>query len=262
MIELQEIGMTYTRDGIPFDAVGKVDVSMETGEFVALVGPSGCGKTTLLKIIAGLVEPSRGQLMIDAKHVTGPGFDRAVVFQNFVLLPWANILTNVAFGLEARGVPKAERERAGLEILTRVGLTGFEHHYPHQLSGGMQQRVGIARALVVEPDILLMDEPFGALDALTRQVMQKDLAKLWDESDRTTAVMVTHSMDEAVFLADKIVLMNTRPGRVEDLIEVPFPRPRTEAVIKSAEYREFTTYLWSRLERMHREDLAVQEPST
>lgn len=257
MIKLDSIGMTYARDGVPFDALSDVDVALETGEFASLVGPSGCGKTTLLKIIAGLLRPTRGAVLIDDKEVSAPGRDRAVVFQNFALLPWADVMSNAAFGLEARGVRKAERERIAADQLARVGLTGFERNFPHQLSGGMQQRVGIARALAVEPDILLMDEPFGALDALTRQVMQKDLARLWDAAAGRTAVMVTHSMDEAVFLSDKIVLMNTRPGRIEEVIAVPFERPRTPEVVRSGAYRDFTDYLWTKLESMHRDDIDV-----
>ena len=257
MIELDSIGMTYTRDGVPFDALKEVSCTIDTDEFTSLVGPSGCGKTTLLKIVAGLLIPTSGTLRIDGEIVREPGFDRAVVFQNFALLPWADVLTNAAFGLEARRVRKAERERVATEQLARMGLSGFERHHPHQLSGGMQQRVGIARALAVEPSILLMDEPFGALDALTRQVMQKELAQLWDSDEHRTAVMVTHSMDEAAFLSDTIVLMNTRPGRIEEIISVPFRRPRARDVVRSAEYRDFTDYLWTRLEGMHREDIDV-----
>jgi NitT/TauT family transport system ATP-binding protein len=177
-----------------------------------------------------------------------------------VLLPWYDIITNVAFGLEARGVGKTERLKRAQTELARVGLTGFEHHLPHELSGGMQQRVGIARALAVEPQTLLMDEPFGALDALTRRVMQQDLADIWSqESNDRTAVFVTHSMDEAVFLSDRIVLMNTRPGRVEEVIEVPFARPRSTEVTRSAEYRDFVDYLSSRLEGMQRSDMQTAE---
>ncbi|KWX57143.1 ABC transporter ATP-binding protein [Mycobacterium sp. NAZ190054] len=256
MIELDSLTMTYERDGEPFDAIRDISCTIETGSFTSLVGPSGCGKTTLLKIIAGLLVPTSGALRIDGEVVREPGEDRAMVFQNFALLPWADVLTNTAFGLEARGLRKTEREGIARQYLARVGLTGFEHQRPHQLSGGMQQRVGIARALAVEPATLLMDEPFGALDALTRQVMQKDLADLWDSSEHRTAVMVTHSMSEAVLLSDKVILMNTRPGRIEDVITVPFERPRT-SLIRSAEYRDFTDYLSTRLEEMHRADLSV-----
>lgn len=259
MIELRNVGMTFVRSGEPFEALHEVSVEIADGSFTTLIGPSGCGKTTLLKILAGLQAPTRGEVLIDTTPVDGPGPDRALVFQNFVLLPWADVITNAAFGLEARGVGKQERLAVATEQLAKVGLTGFEHHYPHELSGGMQQRVGIARALAVNPSILLMDEPFGALDALTRQLMQKDLADLWQQDEQRTGVFVTHSMDEAVFLSDRIVLMNTRPGRVEEIIEVPFDRPRTSESMKSPEYQEFTAYLWSQLEGMQRNDMASRE---
>ncbi len=258
MIELQDIGMTFEHDGVPFDALGGVSFQVQEGEFATLIGPSGCGKTTLLKIVAGLLSPTSGEVLVGDKPVRGPGTDRAVVFQNFVLLPWADVMTNVSFGLEARGTARPERERRAAEELARVGLSGFERHYPHQLSGGMQQRVGIARALAVDPAILLLDEPFGALDALTRQLMQKDLLDLWQHSEPRTAMFVTHSMDEAVFLSDRIVLMNTRPGRVDSVIEVPFGRPRTEDVVRTPEYREVVSDLWSRLEQMQRADMATR----
>lgn len=263
MISYKDVTVHFTkRDGESFTALRDVSFEIPDGEFVALIGPSGCGKTTLLKITAGLQRASAGAVEIDGRAITAPGPDRALVFQNFVLLPWCDVVTNVAFGLEARGMGKAQRlERARAE-LAKVGLTGFEHHLPHELSGGMQQRVGIARALAVEPDTLLMDEPFGALDALTRRVMQRDLAALWgQEGNRRTAVFVTHSMDEAVFLADRIVLMNTRPGRVEEIIEVPFERPRTDEVLRTTEYRDFVDYLSSRLEGMQRSDMVAGEAS-
>jgi NitT/TauT family transport system ATP-binding protein len=257
MLTFDNVSVTFTkRDGEPFTALEDVSFEVPDGEFVALIGPSGCGKTTLLKIIAGLQKATSGSVAVNGSKITPPGPDRALVFQNFVLLPWYDVITNVAFGLEARGVGKTERlERARAE-LARVGLTGFENHLPHELSGGMQQRVGIARALAVEPQTILMDEPFGALDALTRRVMQRDLAAIWsEESNDRTAVFVTHSMDEAVFLADRIVLMNTRPGRVEEVIEVPFGRPRSDEVTRSQEYRDFVDYLSSRLEGMQRSDM-------
>ncbi|HEX5997348.1 MAG TPA: ABC transporter ATP-binding protein [Jiangellales bacterium] len=262
MIQFEDVTVTFTRKGEPFTALDRVSFTTEDGHFTSLIGPSGCGKTTLLKIVAGLLRPSNGRVVLDGRPVTGPGPERALVFQNFVLLPWADVLTNAAFGLEARGVPKAQRLDRARQELTKVGLAGFEKHLPHELSGGMQQRVGIARALAVDPAVLLMDEPFGALDALTRRVMQRDLAALWDETtNRRSAVFVTHSMDEAVFLSDRIVVFKTRPGRVEEVIDVPFPRPRTEDVTRSAEYRDFAAYLSSRLENMQRADMARTVPA-
>ena len=229
---------------------------MGTGRFTSIIGPSGCGKTTLLKMMAGLSKPTSGRIEIDGNVITGSGPDRALVFQNFVLLPWADVLANAAFGLEARGVPKRLREETARAQLSRVGLTGFESHFPHELSGGMQQRVGIARALAVDPDTLLMDEPFGSLDAITRQVMQRDLLRLWQETAHKTTVFVTHSMDEAALLSDQVVIMDTRPGRVASVVDVPFPRPRTAEITDSPEYREFTSDLSRQLERMQRMDMA------
>ncbi|MGH8913404.1 MAG: ABC transporter ATP-binding protein [Acidimicrobiia bacterium] len=259
MIEISNVGMVFEREGRPFVALEEVSVDIADGEFVSIIGPSGCGKTTILKILAGLLPPTSGTVTVEGTKVTGPGPERALVFQNFVLLPWANVLDNAAFGLEARGVAKADRRAQASTQLARVGLNGFESHYPRELSGGMQQRVGIARALAVDPAILLMDEPFGALDALTRQLMQKDLLSLWQESEPRTAVFVTHSMDEAVYLSDRIVLMNTRPGRVEEAVEVPFGRPRSRELTTQAEYREFTNFLSSKLETMQRADMTSRD---
>jgi len=197
-------------------------------------------------------------MRVKGKRIDGPVYERALVFQNFVLLPWATVLDNAAFGLEARGVGREERRERAREQLARVGLQGFEDHYPRELSGGMQQRVGIARALAVDPDILLMDEPFGALDALTRQLMQKDLLDLWQHSEPRTGVFVTHSMDEAVYLSDRIILMNTRPGRIEEVVEVPFPRPRSKDLTTQADYRDFTNLLSSKLESMQRADMEAR----
>jgi len=256
MIEISGLGMVFEREGRPFVAIEDVSVDIADGEFVSIIGPSGCGKTTLLKIIAGLLRPTSGSVAVNGEQITGPGPERALVFQNFVLLPWANVLDNAAFGLEARGLGRDERRAQAATQLARVGLNGFESHYPRELSGGMQQRVGIARALAVNPDILLMDEPFGALDALTRQLMQKDLLSLWQESEPRTGVFVTHSMDEAVYLSDRIVLMNTRPGRVEETVDVPFGRPRNRELTAHADYRTFANYLSSKLETMQRDDMS------
>ena len=259
MIEVKAVSKVFTRNGVSFEALRDVSFEVGTGRFTSIIGPSGCGKTTLLKMMAGLNKPTRGIIEIDGKAITGSGPDRALVFQNFVLLPWADVLTNTAFGLEARGVPKHVREQAARAQLERVGLTGFESHYPHELSGGMQQRVGIARALAVDPDTLLMDEPFGSLDAITRQVMQSDLLRLWQETAHKTTVFVTHSMDEAALLSDQVVIMDTSPGRVARVIDVPFPRPRTGEMINSPEYREFTSELSHQLEQMQRLDMAREK---
>ncbi len=227
-------------------ALDGVDLSIAHREFVCLLSPSGCGKTTLLKAIAGLVTLDSGEIFINGLPVTGPGSDRAMVFQDFALLPWADVLSNVAFGLELRGQPRAAREAAARELISRVGLAGFERHYPRQLSGGMQQRVGLARALAVNPEILLMDEPFGALDAQTRRLLQEDLLALLQATPHTV-VFVTHSVEEAVLLADRVVMLTPRPGRVRDIVTVDLPRPRPPDVNLLPRFSELTARLWREL---------------
>ena len=218
-----------------FVALDRVDLEVDQGEFVTIVGPSGCGKSTLLLAIDGLLKPVRGEVLVGGKPVVGPGSDRAMVFQEFALLPWRNVLGNVKFGMEVNGRKgKAATARAH-ELIRLVGLEGFEHHHPHELSGGMRQRVGIARALAVDPDVLLMDEPFGALDAQTREIMGSELLKVW-EQDRKTVLFVTHGIDEAIYLADRVIVISKGPGRVLETIEVGLPRPRTMDVRKSPEY--------------------------
>jgi NitT/TauT family transport system ATP-binding protein len=251
MIELHDCRKAYRGQNrqAPVVALDGVDLTIQTGEFVCVLGPSGCGKTTLLKAIAGLVPLDAGLIRIDGQPVTGPGPDRAMVFQHFSLLPWGDVTSNVAFGLELRGAPKAERDRKVRELLRAVGLTGFEHHFPRQLSGGMQQRVGLARALAVEPAMLLMDEPFGAVDEQTRRLLQEDLLALLERS-RQTVLFVTHSMDEAVRLGDRVVLMTPRPGRVRESIQVDLPRPRPPDIDKYPRFIELKDYLWKQLRAM------------
>lgn len=207
------------------EALHNINLSIEENEFVCFIGPSGCGKTTLLRIIAGLEEPSSGTVTLAGDPIKGPGPERGMVFQEYSLFPWRTVLDNVAFGLELKGVPAAERQARGRQYLKMVGLERFEARYPHELSGGMKQRVAIARALVNDPRALLMDEPFGALDAQTRNIMQSELLRIWEEK-RKTVVFVTHSVDEAIYLADRIVIMSARPGRIKDIIEISLPRPR------------------------------------
>jgi len=250
VIEIKGIGRRFnTRDGGSFEALKDVSFSVKDKEFFSIIGPSGCGKTTLLKMVAGLIRPTAGAIEIDGREVAGPGNDRAMVFQHFVLLPWADILTNIGFGLELRGMSRKESREAARPFLERVGLTRFADHYPHELSGGMQQRVGLARALAVAPDILLMDEPFGALDAQTRQLMQEDLMRLWDEEQKTV-IFVTHSMDEAAYLSDRVLVMDTHPGRVREILDVPIPRPRDESVRRESVFTELTAHMWHELRGM------------
>ena len=233
-------------------ALSDIDFEVRDNEFITVIGPSGCGKTTLLRIIAGLIPYDQGDVTIDGRPVTGPGPERAVVFQNFALMPWADIMTNVSFGLEIRGTPKEQCRATAKELIKLVGLEGFERRLPKELSGGMQQRVGLARALAVNPQILLMDEPFGALDEQTRRLLQEELLSLW-ERERKTVVFITHSMDEAVMLGDRVMLMTPRPGRVKEMIDIPLNRPRSREVEKSSTFLEVKEYLWENLRAMQLE---------
>jgi NitT/TauT family transport system ATP-binding protein len=251
MIELRGCSKIYpSQNGqAPVLALDGVDLTIHPREFVCLLGPSGCGKTTLLKAIAGLMPLDEGEVRIEGQAVTGPGPDRAMVFQDFALLPWADVVTNVAFGLELRGEAKVAREQIARALISTVGLAGFEHHYPRQLSGGMQQRVGLARALAMDPEILLMDEPFGAVDAQTRRLLQEDLLQVLDRNSKTV-VFVTHSMEEAVRLGDRVVLMTPRPGRVQSVVEVGLPRPRPADLDGDPHFAELKKQLWQQLREM------------
>ncbi|HEY8284248.1 MAG TPA: ABC transporter ATP-binding protein [Chloroflexota bacterium] len=206
-------------------AVEDVTMAVAENEFISIVGTSGCGKSTFLNMVAGLIEPSGGTLTIDGRPITGPGLDRGMVFQSYTLFPWQTVLRNVVFGLSKKGFARKERLEIAHRHIAMVGLTGFENAYPSQLSGGMQQRVAIARALAYNPSILLMDEPFGALDAQTRGLMQELLLRVWEEH-RVTVLFITHDVDEAIFLSDRIYVMTARPGRMKAEIPVTLPRPR------------------------------------
>ncbi len=214
--------------GAHVTAIQEVALEVAQGEFVSIVGPSGCGKTTLLSIIAGFIPPTQGEILLDGRSVKGPGPDRGVVFQSFALFPWKTALDNVAFGPKMRGVGREERERIAREYLALVGLAGAEGRYPAELSGGMQQRVGVARALANHPDLLLMDEPFASVDAQTRMSLQEMLTRIWQER-RPTILFVTHDVEEAVFLANRVIVLSSGPGRVVAELQVALPRPRTWA---------------------------------
>jgi NitT/TauT family transport system ATP-binding protein len=248
-LEIRSISKTFPpRDNksSAFQALADISFSMERGDFYCLVGPSGCGKSTLLRIVDGLLQSDSGQVTIDGKVVMEPGFDRGMVFQQFHLLPWRSALANVEFGLEMRGLPRQERRKRAMRYIEMVGLQGFENHYIHQLSGGMQQRVGLARALAIEPEILLMDEPFGALDAQTREIMQNELMRIWSIEKRT-AIFVTHDIEEALYLADRIVVMSNRPGRILQIVDVEFMRPRDENLRNQPEFAAARGKIWQLL---------------
>ncbi len=224
-----------------------LDLAVRDKEILCIVGPSGCGKTTFLRCIAGLTEITGGELTVGAKPITGPPQGVAMVFQHFGLLPWKTVYDNAAFGLAMAGTPGAEIRQRVTHYLELVGLTGFERHYPYQLSGGMQQRVGLVRALAIDPDILLMDEPFAALDAQTREVLQEELLRVM-QGERKTMVFITHSIDEAILLGDRIAVMTARPGRIKEVLDMPFGWPRNaDAVRSDPRFTEFRLHIWHEL---------------
>jgi len=229
-------------------AIEELSLEVHAGEFVSIVGPSGCGKTTALRIMDALVPADGGRVLINGTETAEPRSECGFVFQDFGLYPWRNVAANVEFGLELRGVGPEERRRRAQSFIKLVGLEGFESHYPHQLSGGMQQRVGIARTLAIEPEILLMDEPFGSLDALTRRIMQFELLRILGSQRPTTAVFVTHDLEEALVLSDRVVVMTRRPGCCKEIVDVPFGRPRTPEVLDSPEFLELRRHLWESLQ--------------
>lgn len=236
-VEITDLTRLFTRDdGGIVQAIGGVSLSISDDEFVSFVGPSGCGKTTLLRIIAGLDQASGGTILVDGRQISGTSPMVGMVFQEYSLFPWRNVLDNVAFGPQMRGIPKKERRDIARRYVSLVGLEQFEKSYPYELSGGMRQRVAIARALANDPDLLLMDEPFGALDAQTRNKMQVELLSIWERSKKTI-LFVTHSVDEAVFLSDRIVVMSPRPGKIRSIVQVSIPRPRDRTAPEFAQLR-------------------------
>jgi NitT/TauT family transport system ATP-binding protein len=241
IVEIRDLSLTYP-GGV--HALDRCDITLGTGEFVVLLGPSGCGKSTLLLILAGLLKPTSGEVRVAGRVNPPPGKDRGVVFQHAGLLPWFDVHTNIEIGLRAQGRSKTEARRLSDEQIHRMGLQGFETKFPHQLSGGMQQRVGVARAFAIDPPILLMDEPFGALDAQTRVLLQEEMIRLWEGSGKTV-LFVTHSIEEAIFLADRILVMTARPGRIRESVPVRLPRPRGERTRYDPGYLELHERLWA-----------------
>ena len=243
------------RGGPPTRAIEPTSLLVADAEFICLLGPSGCGKSTLLRIVAGLDRPTTGRVLLDGRPVEGPGADRGMVFQSYTLFPWLTVEENIGFGLFEKGLPAAERARLIAHYVERVGLSGFERHYPKMLSGGMQQRTALARALANDPKVLLLDEPFGALDIQTRALMQELLLRIW-EADKKTVLFVTHDIDEAIFMANRVAVMTARPGRIKSEIRVDLPHPR-HYTVKTAP--EFSTYKARLTEEIRTESIRAAE---
>ena len=249
--KLQAIGLRMEyyqpRTGGRLLALDNVNLAVEEGEFVTIVGPSGCGKTTFINIADGLLKPTGGKIMLDGIEVKGPGLDRAMVFQDPCLLPWRTVLKNVLFGMECQGRDGAQEKDRALKFIKLVGLSGFEDHYSHELSGGMQQRCNLARALTVDPEILIMDEPFASLDAQTREIMQMELLRIWNEAKKTV-LFITHQINEAIYLADRVIVFGARPGRVKDVLKIDIPRPRKLSVKRDKQFLDYEDKLWNLIE--------------
>lgn len=246
-IQATEITLTFKpKNRDPVTALKGFSLKVTKGEFVSLVGPSGCGKSTFLNVLLGLLKPDTGEMQLNGRQITGPGQERAMVFQEFGLLPWRTVLANVELGLELKGVQASLRRERAMELIKMAGLSGFESHYPHELSGGMKQRVGLARALATDPEVLLMDEPFAALDAQTRDLMQAELLQIWDRAKKTV-IFVTHSIEEAAYLSDRVIVMSARPGRIKDVIKIDLPRPRDYEMRLTPEFNEIKSRIWSTL---------------
>jgi NitT/TauT family transport system ATP-binding protein len=257
-LSIEHLSKSYRKGNDLIEAVRDVSIDIAPGEFVSIVGASGCGKTTLLRMLDGLIAPTSGSILLDQQPIDGPGYGRAFVFQQDRLLPWRNVVSNVMLGSEIKGNARpADRERA-LKFIDLVGLGGFEKHYPHELSGGMRQRVNLARALTAEPEVLLLDEPFASLDAQTREIMQAELLRVWRET-RKTALFVTHQIDEAVYLSDRVVILTVRPGRIKEIVTIDLPRPRELAVKRTPAFVEYTSHIWSLIEQEVQDGIQLEK---
>lgn len=248
ILQIEDVGKTFKRrDKTEVIALRDINLDVPKGAFVSIVGASGSGKSTLLRIIDGLIDSDSGRVKVNGKVVTKPGRDRAVVFQHDSLLPWKTVIQNVAYGLTLAGVKWKDAAKTAQGFIDLAGLSGFETHFPHQLSGGMRQRVNVARGLAVDPDILLLDEPFAALDAQTREIMQTELLRIWRQSGKTV-ILITHQIDEAVFLSDEVVVFSARPGTVRERIPIPLARPRDLDIKRSQEFVQLVDQIWKLIE--------------
>jgi NitT/TauT family transport system ATP-binding protein len=241
-IDVRDMGVVFGADDSRIIAVNEVNLNVQPGEFVSLIGPSGCGKSTILSIVAGFMNPTTGEALCDGKKITRPSSERGVVFQQYSLFPWLTVRKNVEFGLKMAGVNQGKRNITARSLLDLAGLLAFENHYPDQLSGGMKQRIGIVRALATSPQVLLMDEPFGALDTQTRVVMQEILTNIWQQF-RISVLFITHDIEESIFLSDRVYVMTARPGRIKAEIKVPLPRPRTADMTDTPEFMQLVQEL-------------------
>jgi NitT/TauT family transport system ATP-binding protein len=254
-IQASDITLAFKpKNRTPVTALDHFNLEIVRGEFVSIVGPSGCGKSTFLSILLGLIKPERGEMQLNGKPIAGPSQERAMVFQEFGLLPWRTVAANIELGLELKGIPAAQRTARASELVKLVGLNGFERHYPHELSGGMKQRVGLARALATDPEVLLMDEPFAALDAQTRDLMQAELLQIWERTKKTV-LFVTHSIEEAAYLSDRVIIMTARPGRTKDILKIQLPRPRDYEMRLTPAFNEIKSRIWEIL----KEELKARE---
>ena len=243
-IKFDNVEFTYTPpSGRPVQALERLSLDIATDEFVVIVGPSGCGKSTLLYLVGGFLPLEQGKILVDGRKIIKPGPDRGIVFQHFALFPWKTVRQNILYGLERKKMSSAQRKELAQKYIDLVKLTGFEDSWPAQLSGGMKQRVAIARTLATDPDVLLMDEPFGALDAQTRGILQEELLAIWG-SRRKTVLFVTHDVNEAVLLADRVVVMSARPGRIKSTIKIKLPRPRTHEITRSPQFVDHCREIW------------------
>jgi NitT/TauT family transport system ATP-binding protein len=242
-LEASGVRKSFSKDGRSLAVLDVERFSVQDGEFVTVIGPSGCGKSTLLHIMGGFIRAEAGAIQVHGRRVSGPGPDRGMMFQEFALFPWKTVAGNVAWGLEAQGMSKSKIGEVVDRHLEMIGLGDFRDHYPAELSGGMKQRVQLARVLAIDPEVLLMDEPFGALDAQTRETMQEELTRLWERTGKTI-VFVTHDIDEAVYLGDRVVVLTARPGRIREEVKIDLPRPRGLEIKKSAQCHEYRNYIW------------------